>query len=62
MIKYKVGDLFCAAWDEKELYIITRKPEKDAYLQDVYFITCMRTCKAYGYNKEDVESLFRKVA
>jgi len=57
MLKYRVGDLFCASWDEKELYIITRKSEKD-----VYSLTCMRTYKVYGYNKESIESLFRKVA
>ena len=60
-MNYQVGDLFCAKLDEKDLYIITREPEKDKYLQDVYFITCMRTYKAYGYNKEGIEAVFRKV-
>ena len=61
-MNYQVGDLFCATYDEKELFIITRSPTKDEYLQDVYFITCMRTCKTYGYNKEGLESIFKKVA
>ena len=61
-MNYQVGDLFCATWDEKDLYIITRRPEKDKYLQDVYFISCMRTYKVYGYNKEGIDAMFRKVA
>lgn len=59
---YQVGDLFCATWDEKEMYIITRSPAKDEYLQDVYFITCMRTYKTFGYNEEGIQAMFRKVA
>ena len=59
---YQVGDLFCATYDEKEFFIITRGPGKDEYLQDVYFVTCMRTCKIYGYNKEGFESIFKKVS
>ena len=54
---YQVGDLFCASYDEKELFLITAIPE-----EDVHIITCMRTYKFYGYSKEGIDSIFRKVA
>ena len=61
-MNYQVGDLLCATYDEKELFIITRNPKEDEYLQDVYFITCMRTCNTYGYNEEGIDATFRKVS
>ena len=60
-MNYQVGDLFCAIWDENEMYIITRPPKKDKYLQEVYFMTCMRTHRTFGYNEEGIELMFRKI-
>ena len=58
MINYQVGDLFSFSWDDgKHLFMLTAIPE-----EDVHIITCMRTYKNYGYSKEGMDSMFRKVA
>ena len=61
-MNYQVGDLFCAIWDENEMYIITGPPVKDDYLQDVHPITCMRNHRTFRYNEEGIDAMFRKIS
>ena len=57
-VDYQVGDLFCGSWPgARELFMLTEIPE-----EDVHIITCMRTYKNYGYSKEGMDSMFRKVS
>ena len=58
-MNYQVGDLFSFSWDDGKsgLFILTAIPE-----EDVHIITCMRTYKNYGYSKEGMDSMFRKVS
>ena len=56
-MNYQVGDLFCCSCNENDLYLLTEMP-----VENVYVITCMRTYKNYGYSKEGMDSMFRKIA
>ena len=53
---YQVGDLFCATWDEKQMFLLTRISE------DVHIICSMTTHRSYEYRKEGIDFSLRKVA
>ena len=54
--EYQVGDLFCATWDEKQMFLLTRISE------DVHIICSMTTHRSYEYRKEGIDFSLRKVA
>ena len=55
-MNYQVGDLFCAIWDEKQMFLLTRISE------DVHIICSMTTHRSYEYRKEGIDFSLRKVA
>ena len=64
-MNYQVGDLFCAIWDENEMFLLTRISAVFSTThgnEDVYIMCCMETHKSYEYRKEGIDSSFRKVA